>query len=566
MSKNDQILVDQIVRQELGENSDYSDEGEFFEFYSCSQVLREYDFTYDEIENGICDGALDGGVDSAYIVINGDLIAEDTAVEGKYKKNAILEFIIIQSKNEKSFGEDSILKLSRVSKNLLDLDFNYDDFKGRYDEKVLSKFDLFRKTYISLITKRPKLSIRYFYISKGIDVHPNVRNQIEDLKLDVSSILTEAEVVFKTIGASELLEIYRKRENEVFTLKLTENPLSSQGKVFISLVRLQDFYNFITDESGKIIRHIFEANVRDYQGKTNVNVEIQETLGNTGDKEDFWWLNNGVTILANDVSAPGGKELVIHNPEIVNGLQTSNEIFRYYDKNPESDDKRNLLVRVIVPEDEESRDKIIRATNSQTPIPKASLRATDSIHRDIEDYLKPRGLYYDRRKNYYKNEGRKRTEIVSLPFLAQCVMAITMQKPDYSRARPSTLLEDNDSYGRLYNRENDVKSYYIASLIGKRVELFLKSKDLLSSTDKNNIKFYMVYAVASFITSSQYPGFRALSTVEPGSITLELVGKSYDIVWNTYLDLGGGDKLAKGKDLIKDVKERVVSEIRNMEL
>ena len=57
------------------------------------------------------------------------------------------------------------------------------------------------------------------------------------------------------------------------------------------------------------------------------------------------------------------------------------------------EEKRNILIRVIVPETEETRDKIIRATNSQTAIPKSSLRATDSIHRQIEDYLKPRGLY-----------------------------------------------------------------------------------------------------------------------------------------------------------------------------
>ncbi|WGA84291.1 AIPR family protein [Citrobacter braakii] len=192
------------------------------------------------------------------------------------------------------------------------------------------------------------------------------------------------------IGASKIMDIYRQRDNEVFNLKLLETPLSSQGKVFISLVKLKDYFDFITDDNDQIIKHIFEANVRDYQGKTSVNQEIKYTLEDGHPKEDFWWLNNGVTILADDVSAPGGKELIIHNPEIVNGLQTSNEIYNYFSIAKERDNSRSLLVRVIVPETEESRDKIIRATNSQTPIPKASLRATDSIHRDIEDYLKPR--------------------------------------------------------------------------------------------------------------------------------------------------------------------------------
>jgi len=561
MSKNDQILIDQIIKQEHKNYPDYKTEDDFFEFYSSSQVLRNYDLSYDEIESGICGTSLDGGADSIYLFINGDLINEDSDIEGNYKRNAIIELVITQSKNEKSFGEDAILKLARLSKNLLDLEFDAAKFKNRYSDTVLSKFQLFKNTYLKLITKKPKLKIKYFYASKGVDVHPNVESQINELKLDVSEILTESDVTFNTVGATELLEIYRKKENEVFSLKLAETPLSSQGKVFISLVRLSDFNKFITDEAGNIIRNIFEANVRDYQGKSNVNLDIKSTLETKGSKEDFWWLNNGVTILADDVSAPGGKELIIHNPEIVNGLQTSTELFRFFASESAHEDDRSLLVRVIVPEDEESRDKIIRATNSQTPIPKASLRATDSIHRDIEDYFKPRGLFYDRRKNFYKNEGKKPADIISIPFLAQCVMAITMQKPDFARARPSTLLEDNASYEKLYNKSNDVKSYYFAALLGKKIESFLKSKDSLTTSDKNNIKFYITYSVAAKLTNNKYPGFRALANVEPKDITPEIITNSYDIVLDLYNALGGGDKLAKGQELIKQLKEIVSGDI-----
>jgi len=556
MSNNDQILINQIIKEEHKNYFDYKSEDDFFEFYSSSQLLRNYDLSYDEIEDGICGSSLDGGADSIYLFVNDDLINEDSEIEDNYKRHAIIELIIIQSKNERSFGESAVLKLARLSKNLLDLEFEAENFKNRYNDTVLSKFQLFKKTYLQLVTKKPKLQIKYFYTSKGIDVHPNVKSQIDELVLDVSEILTESEVKFETIGATELLEIYRKKENKVFTLKLAETPLSSQGKVFISLVRLSDFNKFITDDDGEIIRNIFEANVRDYQGKSNVNLDIKSTLETTKAKEDFWWLNNGVTILADDVSAPGGKELIIHNPEIVNGLQTSTELYRFFASESAHCDNRSLLVRIIVPENEESRDKIIRATNSQTPIPKASLRATDSIHRDIEDYFKPRGLFYDRRKNFYKNEGKKPADIVSLPFLAQCVMAITMQKPDFARARPSTLLEDNISYEKLYNKNNDVKSYYIAALLGKKVENFLKSQDSLTTSDKNNIKFYIVYSVAAKLTNSKFPSFRTLSQVEPKDITKNLLLLSFDSVLSLYTELGGGDKLAKGQDLIKKIKEK----------
>ena len=110
--------------------------------------------------------------------------------------------------------------------------------------------------------------------------------------------------------------------------------------------------------------------MRDYQGSVNVNKDIKESL-EKGTKEDFWWLNNGVTILASQISV-SGKEVVIENPEIVNGLQTSNEIYNYY-KSGGNDSERSVLIRIICPQSEDSRDKIIKATNSQTIIPSVSV-------------------------------------------------------------------------------------------------------------------------------------------------------------------------------------------------
>ena len=107
-------------------------------------------------------------------------------------------------------------------------------------------------------------------------------------------------------------------------------------------------------------------------------------------------------------------------------------------------------MRVIVPRTESSRDQIIKATNSQTAIPPASLRATERIHRDIEDYFASRGLFYDRRKNYYKNQGRPICDIVSIPFLAQAVLAVALQEPDNSR-RPSSLLKEDVDHERIFN-------------------------------------------------------------------------------------------------------------------
>lgn len=38
-------------------------------------------------------------------------------------------------------------------------------------------------------------------------------------------------------------------------------------------------------------------------------------------------------------------------------------------------------------------------------------------------------------------------------FLAQCLMSLFLRKPDFVRARPSTLLTDNRIYNQVYYKE-----------------------------------------------------------------------------------------------------------------
>ncbi len=288
-----------------------------------------------------------------------------------------------------------------------------------------------------------------------------------------------------------------------------------------------------------------------------MNSEIHNTLESSSG-EDFWWLNNGITILASEVVQTTGKALMITDPEVVNGLQTSNEIYRFYVENPDAleNEERNVLVRVIVPESEESRDKIILATNSQTNIPKSSLRATDPIHWQIEMFFKSRGLYYDRRKNYYKNLGKKTGDIISVSFLAQCLMSLLLQKPNYARARPSTLLNDEESYKELYVIHSDLDVYYKCALLGKKVEQKIRDAEGLSTTAKSDILFYVLYyTVASFLGKSAI-SVNDIKGLNCGEITDENIIEAIRNVNEKFVELGGTSMVAKGSSLVVGLKAK----------
>jgi len=96
-----------------------------------------------------------------------------------------------------------------------------------------------------------------------------------------------------------------------------------------------------------------------------VNKDIAVSLRDTANKDEFWWLNNGVTVLASQISSSPGY-LSITNPMIVNGLQTSYEIYSYFStsRSEGDNDTRTMLVRVIKTTDAGAQDRIIKATTT----------------------------------------------------------------------------------------------------------------------------------------------------------------------------------------------------------
>lgn len=286
-----------------------------------------------------------------------------------------------------------------------------------------------------------------------------------------------------------------------------------------------------------------------------IRVDGGKQRDSTGPKgkvpEDFWWLNNGVTILGTKASL-SAKTLTIEDPQIVNGLQTSTEIFNYYSKFNVVDDDRKVLVRVIVPSEAASRDRIIKATNSQTAVQQASLRATDKIHRDIEEFLRPKGLFYDRRKNFYKNEGKPRDKIVGIPHLAQAVMAIVLRRPDTARARPSSLLKKNEDYEKVYSPNYPIHLYYVCAEAMRRVEALLKSPGCtLPAKDRNNLRYYIAMHAVGTLAGTIQPAPGVIAKVDISKLTDADVEASLGIVRKQYEALGASDQAAKGSALLE---------------
>lgn len=97
-----------------------------------------------------------------------------------------------------------------MCRSLFDLDFNSNDYIGQYNEKVIASFELFRDTYLGLITKKPKLKISIYYVSKGVELHPNVEKQGIDLENDIKDKLPGARANVKFLERKNLSKWHKK--------------------------------------------------------------------------------------------------------------------------------------------------------------------------------------------------------------------------------------------------------------------------------------------------------------------------------------------------------------------
>ena len=471
MSSNDVILLEDMVDRSRFETSLLS-AAEQEAYFVAKHYLREYRPSHDDLLAGIVDGANDGGMDAIYIFVNGYCLRDDTDLTA-LGRNVRLDLIFIQAKNTRGFSESAIDKLIIHLPELLDFTRDEKSLAKRFNGRVIEITRRFLSAYRSL--DMPSLYAYAAFASlKAVEVHDNTRAKGELLCAALKGSFGSCTSETHFLDATSVADMARDRPPTTRDLALAENPISTDtAGGYIGVVKLDEYQRFITGVSGKLDASLFEANVRDYEGETGVNRSIQATLEQEDRNVDFWWLNNGVTIVADKVQ-PASKLLKLESPQVVNGLQTSHEIFKR-GRAAGFTENRSVLVKVIQAAEDAVKDRIIQATNSQTTLGSSALRATDKVQRQIEEHLRAQGLYYERRKNFYHNQSIPLTKLVSIDQMGQAVMSCLVQVPHVARGEVSKIFED-DVYHLVFNEDHPIQMYSVAITLVRRAETFLRSQ------------------------------------------------------------------------------------------
>lgn len=141
---------------------------------------------------------------------------------------------------------------------------------------------------------------------------------------------------------------------------------------------------------------LFEQNLRAPLGTTVTNAEIGQTL--TSDPTRFWYLNNGITMICDSLTArhesakaPRNRPttLAVTGASIVNGAQTVRAVARAMHDDGEAAAHATLSIKVInTHEDRKFGVQVSQAANRQNAIEQRDHIALDPVHQAIKANLR----------------------------------------------------------------------------------------------------------------------------------------------------------------------------------
>jgi hypothetical protein len=592
MSKNNLALLNSIIEDftDTHFSAKEINKDQIFEIFATDVFFNKYDFSIEDIKNGLVGGKKDWGIDGFYTLIKGRNIKSiDDLDDVTLERNFIIDLYIFQYKNIESIKEDVINNFLTIAPYISDIDKkNTLSNTNTIAQEVLDSITVFHEILMKNARKFPNVNITFIHASRGdtdqiygtSKTNESYLKKIEDLKTIIltDSLGGKTTVNYLLLGAEELKDLAQYMKSYSGDLKLNENPIfveyGDEGvqKGYIATVYLKDYFEFLVDydENDKPVlkEYLFESNIRDYQNNTVVNKDIEATLSDTKKENDFWWLNNGITILADEGSLVG-KTFSLENIQIVNGLQTSHSIYHALKNTEYKKDKRTIFCKVIITQNKTSRDTIIKATNFQNAVPASSLRSTDIIQRDIEKYLFQKELYYDRRKNYYKNKGKPISRIISINYLSQASTAVLQSNPAKARTNPTVLTKKDEDYNLLFNKYTPIEVYYYISLLRLETEKKIKNKLKNTSNDiekdiNNYFQLHLLRIVASLITNENKVNTSSIKQLSDSDI-LSISESTIDTAINFLRSLLIEQYISKGDSNLANISKnsKINSEIND---
>ena len=272
-----------------------------------------------------------------------------------------------------------------------------------------------------------------------------------------------------------------------------------------------------TREIGRIM-HTYKNSVLKYNPRSflelssnPVNQEIEASVRNNVNNE-FSLFNNGVTIISDQTSVNSNTakadkaQIILRNPQLVNGGQTAFTLGRIYEGCENRKDftvfkGKEVLLRVItfvakqLPANAESRLKLLgeisKASNSQTKVDESDRRSNDPIQVKLQKhFFDEYGLYYERKRGEF-SDGLRSEYITETSMVARDKLVRVCLASDYKVSQARSSISKFYRPGELDSllRVKDIAKYAYGYELLHLIEGLRKSKPK-SRGDRYNTKLY----------------------------------------------------------------------------
>lgn len=406
----------------------------------------------------------------------------DFAMDGLYfaePQNEFFDIYIFQSKysskldKNSGIGEVEVIKMIESLKKFFAL--------TTYDVN-----DLLHQKLVDINAIVSDFNIPNFHIyfaNNGQEWSQNTKKIIDDFLNE--SIENKKRFEFNYINHNTIFSIFEKNKPVDcflnFSGKIVDEAINFK-RSFVGKVSVSNIHSLMQEYGTRILKQ----NVRDFLGLSkSVNNAIRSTLLDDAKRDDFFFLNNGITMVCEKIDYATGFDSVkakIGNAQIINGGQTSKTIEAVVAANPSIDFSNTfVLVRVYqidMDNENEFVDAITTATNSQNAIYAKDLKANDKIQLKIEAGLKEYGVTYLRRRD----DRRSSAKNIRMDMAAEVLLTVIAKKPQDAKYRKALHFTE-EFYAEIFD-ESKVTSeiVYFATMMFKKIEN--KRKGTIDSAHK----------------------------------------------------------------------------------
>lgn len=446
-------IIDQQLTGLLGKRFDWLPAGDANKQRSAAFVLlcmaNCLDIPLEDAVELLTEGGNDAGVDGLHIgeVEDGEFLV--TVFQGKYKINNL--------DGTANFPENGVQKAVNTVQVLFDpakeIDLNL-----LLKPKVEEIRSLVRDGYIP--------NVRMILCNNGAKWTEQAQRWIDQ------SGLPEKQTLWIHFNHNSIVEILRKTKTVDDTLRMIGNAVFENfnfRRVVIGKVQVSEIAELFNRHHDQLL----QRNIRRYLGlnENRVNADIHRTLADPNSRENFYFFNNGITIICksfrHNALQGANFQLKLENMQVINGGQTCKTIQQTLNSPDLFPDYENTYVMVRVYEladdDQGFVTDITYATNSQNPVDLRDLRSNDELQKNLELGMKDLGYTYKRQRE----EGGVGSNVITSSIAAEATLAIWREKPHQAKFRRK------EHFGKLYEdifKDLNAAQAILAVLIFRDVE------------------------------------------------------------------------------------------------